>query len=134
MTASPNPRCRHPGTTSPQKTPSPEPRANPASHHFTHHARPDETPARAPEPGLRRVEERLGDAGDVGVGDPLGVPARGCRPDAVAAGQPFAEFGHGANADARVRAVQPARSDSGSGAGVMAGRGCGRAGFVLRPR
>ena len=48
-----------------------------------------------------------GDAGDVGVGDLPEVPARGGRAGGVAAGEPFAEFGHGADADARVRAVQP---------------------------
>ena len=47
MTASPNPRFRHPGTTSPQITPSPEPRANPAPHRPARPARPDEAP---PEP------------------------------------------------------------------------------------
>jgi hypothetical protein len=47
-----------------------------------------------------------GDSGDVGVGDLLEVLARGGCPGGVTAGEPFAEFGHGADADGRVRALQ----------------------------
>ena len=76
-------------------------------------------------PGLEESAGGVGDAGDVGVGDLLEVPARGGRSGGVAAGEPFAEFGHGADADARVGAVQAGpqrfgqrRGDDGGSGGV----------------
>ena len=49
---------------------------------------------------------RGGDAGDVRFGDLAQVLARGGGAGRIAAGEPCAEFGHGADADTRVRAVQ----------------------------
>ena len=48
-----------------------------------------------------------GDARNVAVGDLLEVPAGGCSAGGIAAGEPFCEFGDGADTDARVGAVQP---------------------------
>ena len=59
--------------------------------------------------GLGGVEEGasgVGDAGDIGVGDFLKMSARGRRAGGIAAGQPVAELGHGADADAGEGIIQ----------------------------
>ena len=67
------------------------------------------------------VEEGGAGATRVGAGDFLQMPSRGGGAAGVAAGEPFAQFGDSADADARVGLSSPARSDSGSGPGMIIG-------------